>query len=147
EIRAFVISVIREEFGRPASNAVTDKALLERMIRVEEELKHIHKRFDENREYQEKRFEAINKRFEEDMESQNQRFAAIDKRFEETREYQKQLFDTTNKRFEENQALNKELFKALDKRLDKMDKNMKWLTGSGLAFLSILITVYQFLAN
>jgi len=129
EIRAFVISVIREEFGSSTSIAGTDKALLERMIRVEEELKHIHKRFDENREYQEKRFEAI------------------DKRFEENREYQKQLFETTNKRFEENQALNKELFKALDKRLDKMDKNMKWLTGFGLAFLSILITVYQFLAG
>ncbi len=117
EIRAFVISVIREEFKRPTSFTGSDKELLERMVKVEEELKHIHERFDENRQYQEKRFEAI------------------DKRFDDLKEYNSKQFEAMEKRFE-----------AIDKRFESMDKNMKWLIGSAFVLISLLMTFYKFLA-
>ncbi len=117
EIRAFVISVIREEFKRPTSFTGSDKELLERMVKVEEELKHIHVRFDENRQYQEKRFDDL-------KEYNSRHFEAIDKRFE-----------AIEKRFE-----------FIDKRFESMDKNMKWLIGSAFVLISLLMTFYKFLA-
>ncbi len=52
-----------------------DPALLERMVRVEEELKH-------QRDLMIKGFEAMDKRFETMQEQMDKRFDAVDKRFE-----------------------------------------------------------------
>ena len=74
--------------GKPP--AVYEIELRERMIRVEEELKHqrelmqqgfvmMDKRFEELQHQMDKRFEAVDKRFE----AMDKRFESMDKRFEE----------------------------------------------------------------
>jgi hypothetical protein len=60
--------------GKPAQ--VYEIELRERMVRVEEELKH-------QRELMRQGFERMDKRFEELRADMNRRFEAVDKRFEE----------------------------------------------------------------
>ena len=78
--------------GKPP--AVYEIELRERMIRVEEELKHqrelmqqgfamMDKRFEEMQHQIDKRFDAVDKRFEEMQQQMDKRFEAVDKRFEE----------------------------------------------------------------
>ena len=78
--------------GKPP--AVYEIELRERMIRVEEELKHqrelmqqgfamMDKRFEEMQHQMDKRFDAVDKRFEEMQQQMDKRFEAMDKRFEE----------------------------------------------------------------
>ena len=81
--------------GKPP--AVYEIELRERMIRVEEELKHqrelmqqgfvmMDKRFEELQHQMDKRFDVVDKRFEavdKRFESMDKRFASMDKRFEE----------------------------------------------------------------
>ena len=81
--------------GKPP--AVYEIELRERMIRVEEELKHqrelmqqgfvmMDKRFEELQHQMDKRFDAVDKRFEavdKRFESMDKRFESMDKRFEE----------------------------------------------------------------
>ena len=62
--------------------------ILERLIRLEEELK-------AQREIMEARFRAIDRRFE----AVNQRFEAIDQRFEDLIHYMDQRFEGMNRRF------------------------------------------------
>ena len=108
--------------GKPP--AVYEIELRERMIRVEEELKHqrelmqqgfvmMDKRFEELQHQMDKRFEAVDKRFE-----------AMDKRFEELQHQMDKRFDAVDKRFE---AVDKR-FEAMDKRFESMDKRFEEIT-------------------
>ena len=101
--------------GKPP--AVYEIELRERMIRVEEELKHqrelmqqgfvmMDKRFEELQHQMDKRFEAVDKRFE-----------SMDKRFEELQHQMDKRFDAVDKRFE-----------AVDKRFESMDKRFEEIT-------------------
>ncbi len=78
--------------GKPP--VVYEIELRERMIRVEEELKHqrelmqqgfamMDKRFEAMQHQMDKRFDAVDKRFEEIQQQMDKRFEAVDKRFEE----------------------------------------------------------------
>ena len=62
-----------------------DRELLERIVRVEEELKYLREDMKESREEMNQRFaesrEEMNRRFTESREEMNQRFGQIDKRF------------------------------------------------------------------
>lgn len=91
---------IREVTPQPSAPQ-TDPVLLERVVRVEEELRSqreiiqhgfglMEKRFDQI----DKRFEQVDKRFEEMRADTNARFEQVDKRFEEMRV-------DTNARFEQ----------------------------------------------
>ena len=108
--------------GKPP--AVYEIELRERMIRVEEELKHqrelmqqgfvmMDKRFEELQHQMDKRFEAVDKRFE-----------SMDKRFEELQHQMDKRFDAVDKRFE---AVDKR-FEAMDKRFEAMDKRFEEIT-------------------
>ncbi|EIC23162.1 hypothetical protein [Thiorhodovibrio frisius] len=88
-----------QSLGKPP--VVYEIELRERMVRVEEELKHqrelmregferVDKRFEEMREDMDKRFEQVDKRFEQ----VDKRLEQIDKRFEQM----DQRFDTMLKR-------------------------------------------------
>jgi len=93
--------------------------LLERMVRVEEELK-------AQRELMDQRFAAVDKRFEDLMAYSDKRFEAVDRRF-----------DDVNKRFE-----------AVDKRFDDMHESFKrtqWLIGLGFALVTAVVTVFGIL--
>ena len=56
-------------------------ALLDRMVRVEEELKAQRELMDERFGFMERRFEAVDKRFEDLMAYSDRRFEQVDKRF------------------------------------------------------------------
>jgi hypothetical protein len=112
--------------------------LLERLIRLEDELKalriEMNIRFETVIKEMNIRFEAIikemNIRFEAQKQESDARFEAINTRFE-----------AINTRFE---ALTKEMntrFEALDKRLNFL----QWLIGIGITFLGGLITLLNFL--
>ncbi len=80
--------------------------LLERSVRVEEELKHQRLLMRESFEQFEKRFELIEKRFEQ----VDKRFEQVDKRFEQVDE----RFERVDKRFEQ-----------VDKRLDIQQQEIR----------------------
>ncbi|MEM8940412.1 MAG: hypothetical protein AAGC64_13825 [Bacteroidota bacterium] len=132
EIKAFIVATIQDELKKTRTSSFSgiDKELLERMVRVEEELKLIHIRFDDHLAFIKERFEAVDKRFE-----------AVDKRFEDNLAFNKERFEAIDRRFE---AVDKR-FEAVDKRFDRQDRNMKWLIGFAIAFLTLIMSFYKFI--
>ena len=63
------------------ANAGFSGALLDRMVRVEEELKAQRELMDERFGFMERRFEAVDKRFEDLIAYSDKRFEQVDKRF------------------------------------------------------------------
>ena len=88
------------------SQWVPGPELLERSVRVEEELKHQRLLMRESFEQFEKRFELIEKRFEQ----VDKRFEQVDKRFEQVDEH----FEQVDKRFEQ-----------VDKRLELQQQEIR----------------------
>ncbi len=101
----------QQSLGKPP--AVYEIELRERMVRVEEELKHQRELIKTILVEMDKRFEAMDKRFD----SVEKRFEAIDKRFDSV---DKRL-DSLDKRLD---SLDKRLDLA-DKRLDSVDKRFE----------------------
>ena len=107
--------------------------LLERAVRVEEELKHQRLLMRESFEQFEKRFEQVDKRFEQvdkHFEQVDKRFEQVDKRFEQIERH----FNQVDKRFEQ-----------VDKRLDLQQQEIRliarkqdhllWSIAAGMAGL------------
>ena len=120
-------------------------ALLERMVRVEEELKALRVLMDERFGFMERRFEAVDKRFE----AVDKRFEAVDKRFEDMNKRFDDLIGHLDKRFE---AVDKR-FEAVDKRFedligatDKRFNTLTWMIGVGFVVVTSLTTVFALLA-
>jgi hypothetical protein len=121
-IKQLVYSILPEVLAQYQEEKGKDfylNPLLERLIRLEEELKalriEMNLRFEAQRKESDAKFEAINARFEALIKEMNARFEAL------TRE-----MDTR--------------FEALDKRLNFL----QWLIGIGFAFLGGLITLLNF---
>ena len=95
------------------SQWVPGPELLERSVRVEEELKHQRLLMRESFEQFEKRFELIEKRFEQ----VDKRFEQVDKRFEQV----DRRFEQVDKRFEQ---VDKR-FEQVDKRLDLQQQEIR----------------------
>jgi len=126
----------------------------ERIVRVEEELKHqrdlIHevlKMMDKRFEQVEKRFEQVDKRFEELRNDMNSRFEQVDKRFEEMRTDMNTRFEQVDRRFEELRADMNSRFEHIDKKFEytHADMNrrfnmMMWFTGIGFTLITTIIT-------
>ena len=72
--------LIHEECGSPAVRY--DLELRERLVRVEEAIKHQAELMEQGFRLMERRFEQVDKRFEEMREDMNRRFEQVDKRFE-----------------------------------------------------------------
>ena len=101
----------------------------ERIVRVEEELKHQRDLIHEVLKMMDKRFEQVEKRFEQ-----------VDKRFEEMR-------TDMNNRFEEMRSDMNNRFEQVDKRFEytHADMNrrfnmMMWFTGIGFTLITTIIT-------
>jgi flagellar capping protein FliD len=127
--------------------------LNERIVRVEEELKHqrelikegfenadkrfadMNRRFDEQLAHADSRFEDMNRRFEEMQANSDKRFADMNRRFDEMRAHTDSRFEDMNRRFEEMQAHTEKRFNTLT-----------WLIGVGFVVISSLITVFSLLA-
>jgi len=119
-----------EEFVRQNEQKAQELSLIERIIRVEEELKAL-------KEIELARFEAIEKRFE----AVDKRFEAIDKRYEALQREMNARFEALqremNARFE---SLIREMnarFEAIEKRLNFM----QWFMGIGFTILSLLMSL------
>lgn len=124
-----------------------DPALAERIVRVEEELKHQReiiltgfKHMDERLEAVDKRFEAVDKRFEDvnkRFDDVNKRFDDVNKRFEDM----DKRFESMDKRFE----LMDKRFESMDKRFDlltkRIDRFMVWSFGMFCTIATITISI------
>lgn len=125
-VKPWLREVVEQVVPRSALTAI-DQQLLERMVRVEEELK-------SQRELMEVKFDAVDRRFQ----AVDARFEAMDKRFEELIHHMDKRFESTDRRFE-----------AMDKRFDDMHESFKrtqWLMGLGFVLVTVVVTVFGVLA-
>jgi chromosome segregation ATPase len=105
--------LVEQSLGKPP--AVYEIELRERMVRVEEELKHQRELMRQGFAQVEKRFEQVDKRFEQ-----------VDKRFEQV-----------DKRFESVQQDIRELQR-------RMDRFMVWSFGTTVAVGGMVVTLVKF---
>ena len=144
-----------------------DAQLLERMVRVEEELKAQRELMDErftamDRRFEDligymdkrfdavdKRFDAVDKRFEDLIGYMNKRFEAVDKRFEAVDKRFEDLIGHTDKRFEDLIGHTDKRFEAVDNRFNDVQASIRatqWLIGAGFILITAAIAVFQFLS-
>ena len=113
--------------GKPP--AVYEIELRERMIRVEEELKH-------QRELMQQGFVMMDKRFEELQHQMDKRFDAVDKRF-----------DAVDKRFEELQHQMDKRFESMDKRFEeitrRLDRFMVWSFSTTVTVGGLVVAILK----
>ena len=116
--------------GQPL--ALYEIEMRERIVRVEEELRHQRELMQQGFAQMEKRFELVDKRFE-----------AVDKRFEEMREDMNRRFEAVDKRFEA--VVHR--FDAVDKHFDaltrRMDRFMIWSFGITITAAGMVISVLK----
>ena len=107
--------------------------LVERIVRVEEELKSQRELIIISIEQMEKRFEQMEKRFEQ----VDKRFEQMDKRFEDIQKYMDKRFEQVDKRFEQ-----------VDKRFEDVNSKSKMMFAFmtlGFTILATMMTVFKFL--
>ena len=127
QVKTFVQSHLIEWLPQPVLQ------LNERIVRVEEELRH-------QRELMKQGFADMGRRFEEAQANSDSRFADMDKRFEELREDMNKRFEQVDKRFEQ---IDKR-FEQSDKRFDDMHRHSnRWMTVLTLilGLMTIAMTV------
>ena len=119
-----------EGLSRPAR--VYEIELRERLVRVEEAIKHQGELIQKTLDFMDVRFGAMDRRFE-----------AVDKRFEELREDMNTRFEAVDKRFEELREDMNTRFEAVDRRFN----SLQWLIGGGFTFLTVVIVLMKFLVG
>ncbi len=137
-----------EAYVREHEIKAKEFSLLERIIRVEEELKaqreiiaSLQREMGARFEAIEKRFETMNKAMEKRFETMNK---AMEKRFETMNKAMEKRFEAVEKRFE---AVEKR-FETVDKRFESVEKRLsflQWFMAGGFTFISVLITIINFL--
>jgi len=131
-VKAHIVEWLPEQKPAPRSDRELD--LIERTIRVEEELKNLGIRMDE-------RFEALQKQMDERFEAVNQRFESINQRFESINQRFEALQKQMDTRFEA-------LQKQMDERFDQVNRrfsSMQWFMAAGFTILALLMSAFQYL--
>jgi predicted RNase H-like nuclease (RuvC/YqgF family) len=123
-----------QSLGKPP--AVYEIELRERMVRVEEELKHQRELIKSILERMEKGFDAMDKRFETIQLDMDKRFEAVDKRFEAMQKEMDRRFDVVDKRFE---SMDKR-FEELTRRIDRF---MFWSFGLTVSVGALIIAALK----
>ena len=121
-IGEYVKGNLRDWMDEVAPQSVGTTQLLERSVRIDEELR-------AGRQLMEVRFEAVDRRFE-----------AVDRRFEDVNT----RFEDMNTRFGD---MNNR-FEDMNNRFGDMDRRfsgMQWLIGVGLVVITTLMSVYEFI--
>jgi len=144
ELEAIVKEII-EQFVRQNEQKAKELSIIERIIRVEEELKAL-------RAIEHARFEAVEKRFEAIQNEMRAYREAADKRFEAIQNEMKAYREAADKRFEAIQneiKVSREVaekrFEAIDRRFEAIEKRLQflqWFIGAGFTFISILIAIF-----
>lgn len=135
---AVIQEMIAKAFaGRPEANQANvryELELRERIVRVEEELKH-------QRELMLEGFNRMDKRFEQLISEMNARFAQVDKRFAQV----DKRFEQVDKRFEQMEKR----FEQVDRRFEimtaRIDRFMVWSFATTLTVGGIVIAVIKYL--
>jgi chaperonin cofactor prefoldin len=115
-----------QSLGKPL--AVYEIELRERMVRVEEELKHQRELIKTILVEMDKRFDAVDKRFEAMQEQMDKRFHAMQEHMDKRFEAMDKRFESMDKRFEAMQEHTDKRFESMDKRFESMDKRFEELT-------------------
>jgi DNA anti-recombination protein RmuC len=149
EIKELIVAVIAERRPEMAGNNVRyELEIRERIVRVEEELKH-------QRELMMEGFHRIDKRFEQLIGEMNARFAQVDKRFEQVEKRFEQMekrFEQMEKRFEQIDKRFEQVekrFEQIDRRFEVMtariDRFMVWSFATTLTVGGIVIAAIKYL--
>ncbi len=119
--------------------------LMERSVRIEEELKTqrelMHQGFahmEKSLNLMERRFEQVDKRFEELRSDMNARFEQVDKRFEQI----DRRFEQVDKRFEQVDRR----FEQVDKRFEQVDKRFEEMHGYATRWFTVISVVLVILS-
>lgn len=133
--------LVEQSFAKPP--AVYEIELRERMVRVEEELRHQRELIQTILVQMDKRFDAVERRFELQQKERDQHFGATEKRFELLQQAMESRFEklqhamdsrfeilqhTMDSRFEKQQQTLDLRFEAMDKRFEAADKRFEELT-------------------
>ena len=102
---------------------VYDLELRNRMLKVEEELKHQRELMQQGFTMMDKRFEQVDKRFEAMQQNMDKRFEQVDKRFEAMQQNMNKWFETLTNR---------------------IDSFMKWSFGMTLTATGVIIAVLKY---
>ncbi len=132
-VKPWLRELVDEVVPRPEP-ASTDTRLLERMIKVEEEIKAQRTLMDERFGLMERRFEAVDKRFEELIGRTDTRFEELIGQMNARFETVDKRFETVDKRFEESNANANSRFKTL-----------ALMIGVGFGVLTSLTTLFALL--
>ena len=159
-VKPWLRELVDEVAPRPEPSGA-DTRLLERMVRVEEEIKAQRTLMDERFGFMATRFEAVDRRFEElightnvrfeELTGQmNTRFGTVDRRFEElighTNARFKELIGHTNARFEESHAHTNARFTELAGQMNARFRTQTWMIGVGFAVITSLTTLFALLS-
>ena len=136
-VKPWLRELVGEMVPQPELGGVGTQ-LLERMVRVEEELKAQRTLMDERFGFMERRFEGVDKRFvamDKRFEAVDKRFEAVDKRFEDLIGQMNARFETVDRRFEESNA-----------HTDSRFRTLTWMIGVGFAVVTSLTTLFALLS-
>ena len=126
-----------QSMGKPI--AVYEIELRERMVRVEEELKHQRELIKSILVEMDRRFDAVDKR----LDAIDKRFEASDARFESLLHEMDRRFDAVDKRFE---SMDKR-FESMDKRFDELtrriDRFMFWSFGLTVSVGALIVAALK----
>ena len=142
--------------------------LFERMVRVEEELKSQREMMDERFGLMVRRFddqrEATDRRFDDQRQFLAERFEAMDKRFHDQREANAKRFDdqreiltdrfrASDKRFDDHLGYLSDRFEAVDQRFEALTGQMNrrfttltWMIGISFTVIATLSTIFAIIA-
>ena len=150
-VKPWLREIVEEMVPRVEPGGVGGQ-LLERMVRIEEELKAQRTLMDERFNFMAQRFDAVDRRFD----AVDKRFEAVDKRSDEMGAHTDARFDAVDRRFEavdrrfeEVRALVDVRFEAVDKRFEDMNARfttLTWMIGVGFVVITSLTTVFALLA-
>ncbi len=153
-IRAMLAEMLTE-FVRGNEERVKELALIERIVRVEEELKALRKieaarfeamekRFEALQREMDKRFEALQREMDKRFEAMDKRFEAMDKRFEAMDKRFEAILREMNTRFEAMERRFEALQREMDKRFESLERRLtftQWMIGVGFALLGLILSL------
>ena len=147
-----------EEYVETNELRVKELSLIERTVRVEEELRSLREMSAVKFEASEKRFEALQREIKAGFkamdirfEAMEKRFDAVDKRFEAVEkrfEAMEKRFEVTDKRFETVDKRFESLQREMNARFEAMDKrftSLQWMIGILVGIPAIIIAFSQVL--
>ena len=132
-----------------APQMVVGPQLLERSVRIEEELKQQREIMDRRFAESDRRFAELSKQMNRGFDDVNRRFDDVNRRFDDVN----LRFEDMNKRFDESSRQTSERFAEASRQtserfaeLHKRFNGLQWMIMSGFAFTATLIAITKFVS-